>query len=1196
MCTTNIYTYDYPDGRKETSSQPPQFCSHARHGKPCFNNVIIRHPVQYVTSGSGTPQPYPPPPDSFLGPDTHELNRERLRARSFKLERWGPYGLSEAVLANDGSRDAADDDGDDNGNEGDKKNVEVSRSQEQEQQEYEVVQRAKDPKDQEVATTHHANPLGYGEDHDGEGDSDSSAAPSLFSVQSYASSVDSVETRRHMTEQLADLLFDRGTREQYEHAVAKLDPEKFARQHNKLLKHYLDDLRSTADDAITLSALRALRSKSQRQRVTELIAEMASGRVAKSDPRVRQQREKGISDRIRRTQAKSKGKERALEHEDSSESDDDDGGGTIDMFDYLGHIIDFFLKGQPFANLETRLEYMVNVPESITEVLNMGDVHKLTVYLESYFRDAAIGEYEWIEDLKEVCPRSEIAQLLYERKYDSPWIYFEPSPQYPGTPERGVTHGHHIADCAHRLPHPSPPGAKGPANLSQDELKEVKQALEELCGVAGIAPRSRDLSDWPGTAAFRENDDNSVEIRYHSAGRERTDILASVFDILDRIRVAIGMLQSLKLMCSSFTVLAIPPPDEGKDVATMVHLVPISIDLIWSLRTCVHPINRDASYALNFTPKQAIRKVFGWHRAVRSKVDAMDDVYALALAVQMLTVGFLSYSQAHIGPLQPFFLDRPLHRIDLLGIERDDEQGKLSYVTVSLVEPSCIGGMTRGPVMAFHFSDTEVGGSSRKYDVCSKPVDILDTWGPGELVLRAGNAKVPMAIRVGGGFISPPSDEDGVVSIPSGYTTPASSDDEESGPPPKKDRSALKYHWDRVAQISNTSPPLDLKKNIIVAGSVRVNEGCHIDETKCWEASYTYFEELGTYRSYSEVTEYQVGLQGGPGNFAFTMNKVWGKCPGKTIKARYLERGSDDLISFLQFYFGVRVSFCTGVAQRVRLSQLVADLLPSFSSALTNGRERGWLAELESEENDIVDRFRGAHDALLAWIASLSGDLYRFVTTLVRWILTTLADTGLNPGNGTEFVVAWPHRNGIVTKGFRIPLNEGNKWAAMLADSDDCATFAYVTSTCLVATGGQSSSSSSSSSSLCRGPMPIWIDTITLLETAVFCPASKTPSSWSLTAEQAYFFQKLDNNLFWVKARVIPPQGTSSSSSSNSTLGGAGAGKDGSVLVRLVSSKSIPQDFRQRFLVREGRKKERRLREKDLESVWSRAVVVLPGR
>ena len=1121
--------------------------------------------------------------------EERERIRERPHRRFDKLYKRTHSSRSQAVFF-----DGADiNNVEGSGNKGGEADVEVSRD-------YVVVERrAEKPKEQETATTHHTDPLGHGEDNDGQGDSDSSAAPSLFSVQSYASSVESVETRRHMTEQLADMLFDRGTREKYVHAVAKLDPEKFARQHNKLLKHYLDDLRSTADDAIALSALRALRSKSQRQRVTELIAEMASGRVAKSDPRVRQQREKKISDRIQRTQARSKGKERALENEDSSESDDDDGGGTSDMYDYLGHIIDFFLKGQPFTNLETRLEYMVNVPESITEVLDMGDVHKLTVYLESYFRDAATGEYEWIEDLKEVCPRSEIAQLLYERKYDSPWIYFEPSPNYPGTPEQGITHGHHIADCAHRLPHPSPPGAKGPTNLSQDELKEVKQALEELCGVAGIAPRSRDLSEWPGTAAFGENDDTSVKIHYHSAGRERTDILASVFDILDRIRLAIGMLQSLKLICSSFTVLAIPTPDEGKDLGTMVRLVPISVDLIWSLHNCVHPINRNVSYALKGTPKQALHKVFGWGPAMRSRVDAMDDVYALALTVQVLTVGLLSYSQAHIGPLQPFFLDKPLHRIDLLGTERNDEQESLSWVMASLVEPSCLGGMTHGPVMAFrfsHFSDTEDGGGTRQYDVCSKPADILDTWGPGELVLRAGSFQVPMAIRVGGGFISPPPDKDGVVSIPSGYTTPASSDDEDSAPPPKKDRSALKYHWGRVPQISDTSPRLDLKKNIIVAGSVRVNEGCKIDEAKCWEASYTYFEELGTYRSYSQVTEHQVGLQGGPDNFAFTMTKVWGKCPGKTIKARYLERGNDDLISFLQFFFGVRVSFCTGVAQRVRLSQLVADLLPSFASALTNGRERGWLAELESEEHDIVGRFRGAHDALLAWIASLSGDLYHFVTTLVRWILTTLADTGLSPGNGTEFVVAWPHKKGIVSKGFRIPLNEGNKWAAMLADSDDCATFAYVTSTCLVATGGQSPSSSSS---VCRGPMPIWTDTITLLETAVFCPASKTPSSWSLTAEQAYFFQKLDNNLFWVKARVIPPQGssiTTSGTSSNSTVGGGAAGKDGSVLVRLVSSKSIPQDFRQRFLVREGRKKERRLREKDLESVWSRAVVVLPGR
>lgn len=273
------------------------------------------------------------------------------------------------------------------------------------------------------------------------------------------------------------------------------------------------------------------------------------------------------------------------------------------------------------------------------------------------------------------------------------------------------------------------------------------------------------------------------------------------------------------------------------------------------------------------------------------------------------------------------------------------------------------------------------------------------------------------------------------------------------------------------------------------------------------------------------------------------------------------------LITFLQFYWGVRVSFCTGIPQRVKLTQLVADVLPAFVKALTSRQERIWWADLESN-HDIIARFRhSARQPLCDWLAALPDDVNKFIIGLVRQILMTLEDTGLSP-TGEEFLVAWPC-DGIVNRCFRIPLDEHNKWTVMLADSDDCATFAYATNTCLEA----------GDTHRCRGPDPEWRDRISLLETAVLCPASKMPSAqWSLAAEQTYFFHKLDNNLFWVKARVIP----------------AGAkGVRTAALVRLVSRQSIPLDVRQRLLFNEERRRQRRLREKDLASVPAKIVTVL---
>lgn len=47
MCTTNVYTYVYPDGRKETLNTPT-LCSASRHNHPCANNVVFQHPTQSV--------------------------------------------------------------------------------------------------------------------------------------------------------------------------------------------------------------------------------------------------------------------------------------------------------------------------------------------------------------------------------------------------------------------------------------------------------------------------------------------------------------------------------------------------------------------------------------------------------------------------------------------------------------------------------------------------------------------------------------------------------------------------------------------------------------------------------------------------------------------------------------------------------------------------------------------------------------------------------------------------------------------------------------------------------------------------------------------------------------------------------------------------------------------------------------------
>ncbi|GJN81586.1 hypothetical protein PLIIFM63780_005121 [Purpureocillium lilacinum] len=66
MCTTYIYTYVHPDGRREQVRRPA-LCPVARHGQPCVDNVVLQHPTQYVPSSSlpSYTSYFPPTPPAF---------------------------------------------------------------------------------------------------------------------------------------------------------------------------------------------------------------------------------------------------------------------------------------------------------------------------------------------------------------------------------------------------------------------------------------------------------------------------------------------------------------------------------------------------------------------------------------------------------------------------------------------------------------------------------------------------------------------------------------------------------------------------------------------------------------------------------------------------------------------------------------------------------------------------------------------------------------------------------------------------------------------------------------------------------------------------------------------------------------------------------------------------------------------------
>ncbi|KAK5989701.1 hypothetical protein PT974_07957 [Cladobotryum mycophilum] len=784
----------------------------------------------------------------------------------------------------------------------------------------------------------------------------------------------------------------------------------------------------------------------------------------------------------------------------------------------------------------------LSLPNSMKEALAHRNVDALTIFLEKRFSQVANGDYAWIAELKEVgYAYAEIAQLLYERTHDSPWIYFEPT----DIPFAEILPTHHLAGCAHCFSSASPRNdLVSWQTLKLNTEREVIQKIEKLCGLGGVCPSSRDTEHWNGTAEFKEQ--YLTVLLRHRVLQSRSPTVLDTLELLIRVTenfvTAIRVVQDAGFCCDSFTVLRVCATTSHNNCPEL-RLSRITFDLAMEmtryLRRLYLPANdprrKQAINSLQIVSRDIISHAIG-DLNVRDTDDIEDIFHIASLAIQFLCIGFLSYAQAHIGMLQPFFLDTPLRQIVLLGTELSSTPNM--YITASLVKLTCLAGMCQGPVLAFHGPGPLEGTPEiplvGKYDVRAFPRDVLDTWGPGELVSGLNNMELPLAMKIGGGYISPPARADGTG----------------------------KYHWDHSIKLSASSPALNLDAEIVIGGLVTVNTICRNDEQICWIASLGKFEELGTYRSYSESIEYQFGLQGGPEHLAIFANNVWAKQRGKTVKAKNLEREDNMLVPFLDYYWGVRVSFCTGVAQRVLLRHLVADLLPAFAKTLVSMKDSNLWADLGSNHR-IIERFRGTNatqQSLQAWLSSLPEDLNKFILNLIRQILETLKDTGLSPC-GTHFVVAWP-QDGVVNRCFRIPLDEHNKWTPMLADSDDCATFAYMSNVCLEA--GEIT---------CRGPNPTWQGRICLLETAVLCPASTEP--WNLRHEQTYFFHKLDNNLFWVRAQRDMARGALPV-----------------ILTRLDSIRSLPSDIMRRLLFNEERKRQRRLREKDCVSVRAEVVSV----
>ncbi|CZR69879.1 uncharacterized protein PAC_19779 [Phialocephala subalpina] len=493
--------------------------------------------------------------------------------------------------------------------------------------------------------------------------------------------------------------------------------------------------------------------------------------------------------------------------------------------------------------------------------------------------------------------------------------------------------GYHVRDCIHQISHEiprrqSPDSAN--AILPQQELagNDVKLKIQGMCGLGGVVPVSKNLDEWDGTIDVASHSSSVSYIRDHEWAMAKTDRVGFISKVFARTRnslegtlKAIGCIQQQGLCCDSFTVLVRNSKDRSKTPRAELIRTEIkpALDLFHVLTRLSREYNSTEELDKLFEHEQepllhSIAKILkpfpGFYDFISDGGEAtMSSVlHVCTLAVQFLSLAFVSYVQGHCGNLRPFFINRGLECVALSGLGISGAP----FIMCSLVKLSCLGSMLEEPVLAFVLDSATwaeydgnllrtIGGDNvetKRFDVATMPVDLIDTWGPARILSESATQLSPMAaaIFIRGGFIS-------VADLGS-------------------DKRLL--HWSHGAALDKNLINFNLQQVTVVGAPLVVSRNCAIHADSNLQIVNPVHEVLGPFEEYWKLSSRAVGVTTGfslKGGFNVQANQGWTKekeC--KTYQFHWL----------LENPWAVQISFCTGAAQRIKLRDLVADLLPIY--------------------------------------------------------------------------------------------------------------------------------------------------------------------------------------------------------------------------------------------------------------------------
>jgi hypothetical protein len=399
--------------------------------------------------------------------------------------------------------------------------------------------------------------------------------------------------------------------------------------------------------------------------------------------------------------------------------------------------------------------------------------------------------------------------------------------------------------------------------------------------------------EWLSCVTFEGDANQVARISYGSSEHGSVasgDIISEqallrTLSALKNANTAVGYLQQKGLCCASFTILRLVRLEGGVEC---IELRPVDIALIENLRSSLQSWSLDTTNLYDLLTARMIAsdilsivdETFGSLLNPRPH-DSLDPGIVLdicALAAQILTLGILSYTQAHTGCLHPDYMVSPVSEVHLSG-----NKDHYASIVVKLLDFTCLRGMVEESV--FVFCGDAKKASHTSFHLLASSEDLADTWSPTRFVTNTampdGQAKL-CAIEVGGGTIS------------------------------CIDELSRKFHWSPGLTRYDRSRPVFTSKEKILIGAIMVNEHCPLDETQSWRdpATNAFIRHLGTREATWELQEKHIGGQAGQ-YAVLGFNATYIKQNGVTLKQQQLMLPFNEIdLAFLNSTCGLQIS-CT---------------------------------------------------------------------------------------------------------------------------------------------------------------------------------------------------------------------------------------------------------------------------------------------